>query len=159
MKIKLATLIITVFFTSSLFAKVSLPDILSDNMVLQQNSSVKLWGKADPGKTIKITSSWNKKGISTKADEQGRWLTNFNTPEASFSPQTITFSDGEKTILTNILIGEVWFASGLKIKSLQIKFRRFHLQCAPNGLHCLLAFSPNKWKAPRKLSQKETQEA
>lgn len=112
MKIKLAALIITVFFTSSLFAKVSLPDILSDNMVLQQNSSVKLWGKADPGKTIKITSSWNKKGISTKADEQGRWLTNFNTPEASFSPQTITFSDGEKTILTNILIGEVWFASG-----------------------------------------------
>ena len=112
MKIKSLLLVTAVFFISPLAAKIALPDILSDNMVLQQKTSVKLWGKAAPNNTVKITTSWNEKEITTKADENGKWLISINTPEATFLPQNITFSDGEKTTLNNILIGEVWFASG-----------------------------------------------
>lgn len=112
MKIKLTALFVFAAFTFQANAKVKLPDIISDNMVLQQNSEVKLWGKAEPDKTVKITFSWNKKGISVKVDKNGNWLAKIKTPEASFAPQTITFSEGEKITLTNILIGEVWLASG-----------------------------------------------
>ena len=112
MKIKLAALIITVFFTSSLFAKVSLPDILSDNMLLQQNTQVNIWGKADANKTVNIKISWSKKTIKIIADESGNWKTSFATPATDGKSQTITISDGKTITLKNILLGELWFCSG-----------------------------------------------
>ena len=112
MKNRLLTLILFAFIVGSLFAKITLPDILSDNMVLQQNTSVKLWGKATQNALVKVTTSWNNKIATVQADKNGNWLVKVQTPKATFTPQTITFSDGEKTLLTNILIGEVWLASG-----------------------------------------------
>ena len=55
-------------------AKVRLPHMISDNMVLQQQTEVRLWGWAQPGKTVKVSTSWNHDAISTKADKQGKWL-------------------------------------------------------------------------------------
>lgn len=98
-------------FCLSVFAEVSLPSILSDNMVLQQQSKVKLWGKAVAGKTVKITTSWNKKSYRVLTDEKGKWLIEVMTPSAG-GPYEITFDDGDKHKLTNILIGEVWFCAG-----------------------------------------------
>lgn len=92
-------------------AKVQLPSILGDNMVLQQQSWVKLWGKAKPDKKVKITTSWNKKSYQATVDQNGRWLTEVETPSAG-GPYEITFDDGDKHKLTNILIGEVWFCAG-----------------------------------------------
>ena len=40
-------------------AKVKLPPLLSDNMVLQQKSNVRIWGKATPNSTVVVTPSWN----------------------------------------------------------------------------------------------------
>jgi len=93
------------------FAVVKLPAIFSSNMVLQQQSEVPFWGEAAPNKTVRIASSWNKKNIETKADAKGNWKTTVSTPVYG-GPFTIAISDGKKTILENVMIGEVWLCSG-----------------------------------------------
>lgn len=95
----------------SLQAKVKLPSIVSKNMVLQQKSEVKLWGWAEPNEKIKIKTSWDKKSYTAISDEKGNWLQKVNTPAAG-GPFDIEFNDGEKTVLSDVLIGEVWFCSG-----------------------------------------------
>lgn len=109
-KINLILSFMIIVFTA--MGKPHLPEILSDGMVLQQKSKVKIWGKAEKGKTVNITTSWNGNKESTVADENGNWLVKVETPEASYTPYTIKISDGEEVVLNNILIGEVWLASG-----------------------------------------------
>lgn len=92
-------------------AKVELPPIFSDNMVLQQQSSVAVWGKAKPKSKIVITTTWSKTKTSVITDDNGRWTTKVKTPTAG-GPYEITFNDGEKLTIKNILIGEVWICSG-----------------------------------------------
>ena len=98
------------FFTNS-FAVVKLPAIFSSNMVLQQQSEVPFWGEATPNKTVMITSTWNRKTIETKTDAKGNWKTTVSTPVYG-GPFTIVLSDGKKTILENVMVGEVWLCSG-----------------------------------------------
>ncbi|WP_129594527.1 sialate O-acetylesterase [Seramator thermalis] len=112
MKIKILPLLLLLMLTNSLGAKILLPEIMSDNMILQQNTKVNLWGKSDPGKTVEIRPSWTSEITKVKVDAKGNWIASVATPAASFTPYTITFSDGEKLTLKNILIGEVWLASG-----------------------------------------------
>lgn len=96
----------------ALYAKPVLPEILSDGMVLQQNSKVNIWGKTDPGKTVEVKPCWSKTAVRATANNEGKWLAVIETPEASFTPRTVTISDGEEVVLRDILIGEVWLASG-----------------------------------------------
>ena len=95
-------------------AKVELPDIISSNAVLQQNSNAKLWGWAKPGSTVDINPSWSSESFKAKADKgNGKWEIKLPTPEASFTPYCITFNDGDGEVkIDNILMGEVWFCSG-----------------------------------------------
>lgn len=100
--------------TLSLGAKVTPAKLLTDNMVLQQKSNVCMWGSAEPNSTVKITTSWSKQKAKTKCDSKGQWSVKIATPAASNAPQTVTFADGKGKPLTlsNVLIGEVWVASG-----------------------------------------------
>ena len=109
---KLIYLFLFIFcFAGTLTAKVTLPALLGDNMVLQQQSDVKIWGWSEPNATVKITTSWGTKG-SVKSDKEGNWYITVTTPAASYTSHTITVSDGEPVVLKNILIGEVWLCSG-----------------------------------------------
>jgi sialate O-acetylesterase len=112
MKIKILPLLLFLMLTSSLGAKILLPEIMGDNMVLQQNTKVNLWGKSDPGKTVEIRPSWTSEITKVKVDAKGNWMASISTPSASFTPYSISISDREKVVLNNILIGEVWLASG-----------------------------------------------
>ena len=106
---------VCVFFTIFVLvasADVKLPTIFSDNMVLQQQSQVAVWGWAKPNAGVSVTGSWNKKSYSVKSDAQGYWRLKIETPAASFTPYTLTISDGKAVTLKNILIGEVWVCSG-----------------------------------------------
>lgn len=93
------------------FAKIQLPKVLGDNMVLQQHAEVKLWGKSDSKKDIVIKTSWDDKTYKTKADGAGNWMVQVQTIEAG-GPYTISFDDGDKLVLNDILLGEVWVCSG-----------------------------------------------
>ncbi|PTT01289.1 sialate O-acetylesterase [Pedobacter sp. HMWF019] len=104
-------LLLLSFLVLSLHANIRLPNILGSNMVLQQQSTSKLWGWASPDEKIKITTSWNNKTIETSADGNANWKIDIQTPQAG-GPYTITLQGENKIILNNILIGEVWVCSG-----------------------------------------------
>lgn len=96
----------------SVQADVKLPAIISDNMVLQQRTDVKIWGKADPGENIIVTTSWSRKVRKTTADTEGRWELAIPTPKSTSEPQTLTVRGRNTIEIGNILIGEVWICSG-----------------------------------------------
>jgi sialate O-acetylesterase len=107
----LGSVIVLLFFLQFSKANVSLPEIFSDNMVLQQKSDVILWGWAKPGETIVIRAEWMDKDIALKAGVQGTWKTIITTPGAG-GPYNIRIKGFNELILKNILIGEVWLCSG-----------------------------------------------
>ncbi len=92
-------------------AKVSIPGIFGDNMVLQQQSNVAIWGNGKSGALLTIVTSWNTETYTTKIGSSGEWRRKISTPTAG-GPYSISISDGDKIILQNILIGEVWLCSG-----------------------------------------------
>ena len=100
------------FVVAGAQAKVKLPHVLGDNMILQQNSDARLWGEAKPGTRVKVTVSWSNEKYEVKTDEMGKFLLTVRTPAASYTPLSITFDDGEKLTLNNVLAGEVWVCAG-----------------------------------------------
>ena len=111
MRNKCLTILFCIFSVSILNAKVKLPSIFTNNMVLQQQSEVPFWGEASPNKIVRINTSWNKKTIETTADLNGKWKTTVLTPVYG-GPFSIEISDGQKMKLDNVMIGEVWLCSG-----------------------------------------------
>ncbi len=111
-KIFFLLVVIVLIFNQESFAKIKLPSIIASNMVLQRNSSVKLWGWANPGEKITIKTSWISKSLKVETPENGRWEIALNTT-LSKEPQTIQFKSKESIInLDAILFGEVWLCSG-----------------------------------------------
>lgn len=100
-----------VLISNSALAQIKLPAIISDNMILQQNSKVALWGWAQPGEKITITNNWNNKSAKAVADASGKWLTYVATAKAG-GPYQLTFKASNTIDVKNILLGEVWIASG-----------------------------------------------
>ena len=91
-----------------------LSSLLSNNMVLQRETTVKLWGTANAFARISATCSWDNHTYSAKTDQDGNWSMEVQTPEAG-GPYTIEFSNmtgGDKITLRNVMIGEVWICSG-----------------------------------------------
>ena len=94
-------------------AKVIPGSPFNDGMVLQQKSKVLLWGTAAPNSTVKIVGSWNYKMAKTTAAANGKWTAYLTTPKGSFTSYAVTITDGsEPVIIRDVLIGEVWLASG-----------------------------------------------
>ena len=100
-----------IFFDLCSYADVRLPAVISNQMVLQQNSNVTIWGWADPGEEVAVKPGWNAKCVSTKADDAGKWQQKIRTPKAG-GPYTITVQANNQIVLNDILIGEVWLCSG-----------------------------------------------
>ena len=63
-------------------ARVKLPPVLGSNMVLQQDSDVRIWGRANPGAKIQVTTSWDGKRYKTEASDSGEWAVTVHTPLA-----------------------------------------------------------------------------
>ncbi len=91
-------------------AELKLSAIFGDNMVLQQQLAVPVWGWAAPGAEVTVTFGDQTK--TTRADADGKWLVKLGKLKASFTPQTLTVAAGETKTFTNILVGEVWLGSG-----------------------------------------------
>jgi len=105
-------------------ARVSVPGIFADHMVIQQSCEVTVWGWADPGEKISVKGSWapsEKVSAVTAAD--GTWRLKINTPKAG-GPYTLVIQGSNEIVLKDILIGEVWICSGqsnmfLRMRSLR----------------------------------------
>ncbi|WP_316831547.1 sialate O-acetylesterase [Pedobacter aquatilis] len=92
-------------------AAVKLPAFFSDHMVLQQKSSVKIWGEVTGNKAITVKTSWDKKTYRVKTDGGAKWHLYIKTPVAG-GPYQIEVNQENKIILNDVLIGEVWICSG-----------------------------------------------
>lgn len=97
-------------FSSS--AQIELSNLFSDNMVLQQESHVNIWGKAKKNQELIIYTSWSSKIIRTIVKDDGSWEVKIKTPSAGGPYNIQVTCDGETKTINNVLIGEVWLASG-----------------------------------------------
>lgn len=131
-----------IFAAMGLNAKVKLPSLIGDNMILQQQTSVNLWGEASPNATVKVIPSWNNKEYSCKANKKGEWILKVETPQAGYTPYSVTFDDGEKTIINNVLVGEVWLASGQS--NMEMPLKGFSGCCIMNGIEDIAYSAENK---------------
>ena len=120
MKKILTTLCALMGVCSGVLAEVKLPKFFSDNMVLQQQTECNIWGTAEAGKTVSVKTSWDNKTYKVKAADNGSFEIKVVTPEAG-GPYDITFDDGTKHTLRNVLIGEVWICSGQSNMEMQMK--------------------------------------
>src|SRR5579875_1970189 len=90
-------------------AEVTVPHILSDHMVLQRDRPIHLWGWANPGE--EVTATLHGTSASTKANGIGHWNI-YLPPEHAGGPYTVTIEGTNTITLTDVMIGDVWFASG-----------------------------------------------
>lgn len=96
------------FFSS---AQLQVAKIFSDNMVLQREQPIHLWGKAIPGKLVTV-SFGNDKSTVTVRNDSG-WAVTFKAQKANTQPQSVLIINGkEKIEIKNILIGDTWLCIG-----------------------------------------------
>src|SRR4051812_14027055 len=107
----LLTLLCLCLFSQLLKAQPKLAALFVDNMVLQQQTTVQVWGWDKPSAALTLTSSWNKATYKTTANADGRFVFKISTP-AFGGPYQITVSDGRPVTISNVLIGEVWICTG-----------------------------------------------
>lgn len=122
------------------YAKVELAPLFADNMVLQRDSEAAIWGKAEPGARVVITSTWAKGKTIVHADDQGRWNVMLATPSAG-GPHELTFNDGDRLTLKNILIGEVWICAGQS--NMEMTMRGFMGQPVEGAAELILTAKPS----------------
>ncbi len=87
-----------------------LPAVIGSGMVLQQGQRVPIWGWAEPGQGV--TVKFAGQVLKTTADGTGKWMVYLKPLKASDKPAEMEISSGDAITLTNILVGEVWLASG-----------------------------------------------
>ncbi len=101
---------ILVLSAGLLKADVTLPSVISDHMVLAKVEKVPIWGKADPGEDVSV--SIQGQTVSTKADKDGRWTVSLNLKDFATGPFEMMIEGKNKLTVSDILVGEVWLASG-----------------------------------------------
>lgn len=132
---KLTFILTALLAATTAGAKVTLPKMFSDGMVMQRETNANLWGTAKGSATVSITTSWDGKTYSVKAGKDGKWKTSVPTPKAG-GPYRITLSDGEETVLDNILIGELWLCSGQS--NMEMPMKGFKNQPVENAVEDIL---------------------
>lgn len=103
-------LLILAWGTASGQANVRLPAIIGDNMVLQADRELPVWGWADPGEDVTVSLGSAKQ--TAKADEKGKWQLKLAPQKASATPVEMTVAGKNTLTVKNILVGEVWGGSG-----------------------------------------------
>lgn len=110
------------------FAKLTLPSVISSNMVLQQKQVCPVWGTAEPNEPVSV--SFAGKTYATRADVLGRWAVSLEPMNACKTPQSLTVKGKEETLtLTNVVIGEVWLCSGQS--NMQYSLKRYKTFAPP----------------------------
>ncbi len=93
------------------FGGLSLPDIYSDNMVIQHGKPFVVKGTADAGTDISVR--FNKKTIVTQASDDGKWETVFDAPKVDEKKHKLVIKTKDKILsFKNIVVGEVVLCSG-----------------------------------------------
>ena len=103
-------------------ADIKLPAVFSDHMVLQSDAAVAVWGWADAGEAVSISIAGQTQ--TTKAGDDGKWMVKLGKLKATGEPQTLVVRSpvtNHESRITDVVIGEVWLASGQSNMEMQIK--------------------------------------
>jgi len=111
MKKALTVLCAVLFCAFDMYAKVTLPQLFQQGMVVQRGKPIPVWGKADAGERIVVTL--NKKQAATTAAADGRWRVDLPAMKAG-GPYTMEVRGerGEVREIGDVLVGDVWLCSG-----------------------------------------------
>jgi len=113
MKKLIATLIVVIFALEGYAQTANFFQMFGDNLILQRNTSAKIWGDGDPNTTVTITTSWDNAKYNTTTDANGDWSVFVKTPEGSYTKYEINLKAPKTdTTIKNVVIGEVWLAVG-----------------------------------------------
>jgi sialate O-acetylesterase len=108
--LKIALVSLAILSSRSVQATATLPHIFGDNMVLQRDKPVPVWGSAAPGE--KIVVGFNGQSKSCTAGADGQWSVNLDPLKASSTPSEMTVSGTNALKFENVVVGEVWLCSG-----------------------------------------------
>lgn len=137
-------LIILFFSPQLLFAQLQLAKIFSDNMVLQREQPVHVWGKAAPQQIVEIIFAGQKRKAIVTADSS--WSVYFKKQKANSQPQSLVVSsETEKIELKNILIGDVWLCIGQSNMEWPMIKEMHYKEELPNSNQPLLRFYNPTW--------------
>jgi len=100
------------------FAEVKLPKVLSDHVVLQRDSPIHIWGGADPGEQVTVSLLSTKQ--TAAADDLGKWSV-YLAPQPAGGPYSISVQGANTITISDVLIGDVWFASGQSNMQMPLK--------------------------------------
>ncbi|NOY00710.1 MAG: sialate O-acetylesterase [Verrucomicrobia bacterium] len=105
-------LVAVISFSGGAFAALKLPTVIGDNMVLQRDQDLKIWGWDNAGQEVSV--SFGGQTVKGKANDKGRWEVTLKPLKTNAKPQqmVVSGSGGEKITVSNILVGEVWLCSG-----------------------------------------------
>ncbi|MDF1559675.1 MAG: sialate O-acetylesterase [Bacteroidales bacterium] len=107
--ILITTIILTLLTALPLHGQVRLPRLISDGMVLQRDTELKIWGWASPGE--KVTLEFIGQKYEVTADESGIWKVTL-APASAGGPHDMLIRASNSTTLSDILVGDVWLCSG-----------------------------------------------
>ena len=103
--------VVLVALATNLPAKVRLPAVFADHMILQRDSHLPVWGWATAGEKITVTFAGQAK--TATADEKGKWFMNLDAIPASTEPlQMAVTGEDSATNFSDVLVGDVWLAGG-----------------------------------------------
>ncbi|HEX8833593.1 MAG TPA: sialate O-acetylesterase, partial [Abditibacteriaceae bacterium] len=110
---------ISLYSSASVRADIVPAFVFNDNAVLQRDKPIPVWGTADAGENVSI--SFSGKTASTTADAAGKWRVDLPALPANLVPADLVIKGKNTVTRTNILVGEVWIASGQSNMEMMVK--------------------------------------
>lgn len=105
-----ALLALTVIAGTSALAKVELPAVISDHMILKKSPATHIWGTADPGEEVSVTL--DSQTVKATAAADGKWLVSLNLEKSGSGPFVMEVKGTNVISISDVVVGEVWLASG-----------------------------------------------
>ncbi|MDQ8194803.1 sialate O-acetylesterase [Coraliomargarita sp. SDUM461004] len=96
--------------TQHTLARVSLSALFTDGMVLQNSTATSVWGYASTEK--RVTVSLGELSQQAKVDRDGRWLVRLDLTDLGVGPHELSIIGDDTLVIRDVLIGQVWLASG-----------------------------------------------
>lgn len=122
-RIRIIAIVVSFLPFATATAQLSIPKVISSDMILQQGQLVPIWGYAKPGE--RITVAFGNQKVKTRANEKGEWMAKLQPMVADTTSRTLVIKGKKETInCENVVVGEVWLASGQSNMAYRMKLER-----------------------------------
>lgn len=139
--LKLTAVFLLAVSINELHAAIKLSSIFSDHMVLQRETTVSVWGLAEPGEEVTVNFGSQKK--LAKVDDAGKWLVKLDAIKANAEPGTLRVtgkSPADTKIISDVLVGDVWLAGGQSNMGFPLNSAHNAAEVLPQAQDSLLRF-------------------